>query len=291
MSRELFEIAYRKYWDRAESDSSRQIKLCGYDLCDEIRQAKWYCMADFTVEGELRETTNLMNSWRLKLLQWEGWLVVLDMYGEDDAWQVRSHFVEPIAYFCMFQPSAARDRIARIATSSIHHANLSIDKSYVNRLDGDDPKFRGRFLRSNVERQLARIGSRWSVTSKLLDALKLLDSAEHRKRVINWRNLASHYLAPRFELGHVQTVRRSIVPSSSTVEQPDGSFKVALDPEKECVSYGFGGIPPLSLKEMYATNFEQFELALAVHRIYESLIQEFIQELPKSNDTDGTQNC
>lgn len=290
MSREFFEVAYRKYWDKQESNSSRVVELCEYELCDEIRRAKWYVMADFMVEGELREATNLMNSWRLKLLQWEGWIDVLDEYGEDDAWQIRSHFVESIAYFCMFQPSAVRDRIARIATNSIHQANLSIDKSYVDRLDGDDPEFRGRFSRKNIEKQLERIGSRWANTCEFLCALRRLDSAEYRKKNVDWRNLASHSLAPRFEIGHVQAVTRSIVPRSFMVEQPDGTFKVELDTQKKSVSYGFGGIPPLSLKGIYAANLEQFEAALKVHKTYERLIQEFVRRLPKSNDTNGTPN-
>lgn len=291
MSREFFEIAYRKYWDWQESNASSHIKLCEYGLCDEIRKAKWHCMTDFMVESELREATNLTNSWRLKLLQWEVWLDVLDDYDEDDAWQLRSHFIEPIAYFCMFQPSAVRDRIARIATNSIHQANLSIDKSYVDRLDGDDSKSCNRFLpRLKTEKQLERIGSRWTNASKLSTALKRLDADEYRKKSVDWRNRASHSLAPRFEIGHVQMVTRSIVPSSFMVEQPDGTLKVEFDPEKRCVSYGFGGIPPLSLREMYVANFEQFELALELHRTYELLIQEFIRELPKSDDTNGTQS-
>lgn len=290
MSREFFEDAYRKYWDKQESNSSRVIELCDYKLCDEIRQVKWYVMADSMVEDELREATNLMNSWRMKLLQWEGWLDVLDEYGEDEGWQIGSHFVESIAYFCMFQPSAARDRIARIATNSIHQANLSIDKSYVDRLDGDDQKSRGRFSRVNIEKQLERIGSRWSNASELLPALKRLDADEYRKKTVDWRNRASHFFAPRFEVGHVQMVTRSMVRRSFLVEQPDGTFVVEFDPERTCVSYGFGGIPPLSLRETYSANFEQFELALQVHTIYQKLIQEFLRELPKSNDTSESQN-
>jgi hypothetical protein len=283
MSRELLEAAYRSYWDHVEAIPVPRFGLHTHDLCDQVASVRWYCDRKDLVSGGLQEVTNLLNDWRRRLFQWGVWVDVLDGYGDEDASEIRHHFVEQIAFYCMFQPSAARDRVARMATESIHQANLTVDRSYVDRLDADDPNFRGKYLRRNIEGQLNRLGSRWTKASELLEALRRVDTEKYRQRTANWRNRASHSLAPRFEEGYVGMVERSIVPLTRSTEQADGTFRLEEVPGKSAVSYGWGGSPPMPLRETYLANLEQYEGMVQAHKAYEELILEFLRVLPKAD--------
>ncbi len=79
----------------------------------------------------------------------------------------------------------------------------------------------------------------------------------------NFRNLASHAIAPRMNVGYTGMVVRTVVPATTMVQQENGSFKSEVIPGKQAVSYGFGGTPPLPMRDVFAANLEEFEKASA----------------------------
>jgi hypothetical protein len=189
----------------------------------------------------------------------ESWRVfqqnqILADYDQNDALALRNHFVEPMVYFCMLQPSSTRDRLAQVATNGIHQANLCTQAGYKDVLD-QDRLMPGKFLgRPRTERQLARLAKHWAGADRLLAALQSLDSESYRQQTFDYRNRASHFIAPRLELGEVQFVTRSIVPATRMVQQPDGSYRQKEIDGKKVVANDLGGIRPLTLNEIIETN-------------------------------------
>lgn len=276
MSRELFEDAYRKFWDEIERRPIPRFSLHPYELCEEVGRGSWLTFTEMMVSGELQEAINLMNAWRSNLFHLDIWSKVLLAYEEHDARSIQLHFVEPIAFFCMHQPSAARDRMGRIATNSIHQANLATDPNHKDRLDQDKKK-PGQFQsRREVEAQLKRICDRWLHGKSLVSVLKKLDSSRYRKQTFDFRNQASHFIAPRIEAGIVQPVTRQLVPRTEMVMQSDGTYRLENVADETAVSYGIGGIMPLSLDKVIEANMAEYQFASELLQVYSELLREIL---------------
>jgi len=122
--RNFKEKVFSQFLDMEEQYYS-PLKLLSYDFCREIcagNKGKWNLspFMNYTIGGELREIINRLNSWRGYLDNWSVWLQVLSKYNEDEAWDIRSEFIDTLVFFCMFQPSAVRDVLCSIATNAIH---------------------------------------------------------------------------------------------------------------------------------------------------------------------------
>jgi len=273
--------AYRKFWQAMDDEAGPHWPLLSYEICDDIRAKCWPMFMGMAISWDVREMINLFNNWGAKLREWHCWFAVLEGYGEQDAWTFRSHFLEPIAFYCILQPSAMRDRFGALATTTIHQANLQIVPGYEDRLEQD--KTPGRFLsRGRVEKQLSRIGTQWSSCASLEAALANLDGKAYRNITADFRNRASHSIAPRFEIGHTNLVTRSIAPLTELVDQGDGAFMPREHPTKRVVRYGVGGIAPLSLRAMLSENEKAYESALSAFSAYKALTQEILKEIPDS---------
>lgn len=271
MGRDLFEGAYRKFWDCIESRVTSRYQRHSYQLCDAVREVNW--SIPFMVDGELRESINDLNSWQRSLDTLELWSGILADYNEEESWALRHEFVEPVVYFCMHQPSSTRDRLAQVTTNGIHQANLNLLDGYKDTLDQDKGKF---LSRSRIESQLRRIAGHWAGGHRLLASLQSLDSKEYRQQTCNYRNRASHFIAPRLELGEVEFVTRSIEPHEEMVLQSDGSYRMGQVPGKKYVAYDFGGIDPLTLKEIIEANSREYELAAIALDMYSDLLREVL---------------
>lgn len=292
MRRELFEEAYRKFWDLIEAQEMPRYQCNSYDLCDLVGKAEWNIpFVGFMVDGELRESINELNAWLCHLENLKVWLEVLKSYDEEDAWSLRLHFVEPLVRYCMLQPSSTRDRLGQVATNGVHQANLCVDADYKDVLDQDKLK-PGQFLsRKKFEAQLARILKRWTTGEQLIAALQNLDSETHRQETFDYRNEASHFIAPRVELGEVQFVTRRVEPYSKRVTQADVTSQLVEQVGKTHVSYGFGGIRPLTVAEIIETNSQEYDFAVAALAAYSDLLREalpLIAARQKTRETDAT---
>lgn len=280
MRRELFEEAYKKFWDLAEANKTPRYRYNSYELCDLVGTADWSIpFVGFMVDGELRESINKLNAWLRCLADLKVWQELLSGYEEEDAWSLRLHFIEPLVYYCMLEPSSTRDRLGQVATNGVHQLNLSIDNGYKDSLEQDLLK-PGQFLsRKKIEAQLRRLTKRWTAGDGLLIALRNLDSEAYRLKTFDYRNAASHFIAPRLEFGEVQFVTRQIKPLSELVKQADGTFQLLESPDKNCVSYGFGGIRPLSLSEIIEANSREYSHAVAALEAYFNLLREAVPQI------------
>jgi hypothetical protein len=289
MRRELFEGAYRKFWDLIEAQDIPRYQCNSYDLGDLVGKAEWSVpFVGFMVSGELTESINQLNAWLRNLEDVKVWAAILAEYDEKEAWSLRNHFVEPMVHFCLLQPSSSRDRLGQVATNGIHQANLSTKHGYKDVLDQDKRK-PGNFLRRNeVEMQLQRLAKEWANGDRLLTALQSLDSENYRQQTFDYRNQASHFIAPRLELGEVQIVTRNVVPADHMVQQADGSYRLEEIAGKKAVSYAFGGTRPLTLAEIIDANSREYGFAVATMQAYSDLLREALAQIPACQEREGT---
>ena len=130
-----------------------------YDF-DDIKRRQWYLMGEEMVLDELRELTNILNHWQGSLKRWQAWNEVIEAYGQDDAWDLRREFLEPLAHQCLLSPSAARDTLTFVATNSMHQVRLVGGGTYKDFLEGDPiaPRKKPRNLtRAQKEQRLRQI--------------------------------------------------------------------------------------------------------------------------------------
>ena len=109
-----------------------------YDPVPDIDSVAWSIpIIDEMVAGEIRELTNQLNQWMGALRRWYAWNDVLAGRDEQIRWAIEWEFVEPLAFQCMFQPSATRDRFTFVATNALHQVHLAITPGHKDVLLGD----------------------------------------------------------------------------------------------------------------------------------------------------------
>lgn len=260
-----------------------------YDVCPLIKEVAWRTpslIAEHLVEGELRELTNTLNEWRGALRRWYAWLAVLEGFSDEDAWALQWEFVESIAFQCLFYPSATRDRFTFVATNTLHQVRMAIDATYPDCL-ASDPKpgkeNKLRFLpRKEAEAQLEAIAAGLDGGTEFIAWVLSIDEDDYLGRTSNFRNLASHAIAPRLTIGYTNMVVRHVVPATKMVQQPDGTFQDEPIPGKQQVSYGFGGTDPLQLRAVFEANLVEFEKASACFHAYADTLNKALATLPRN---------
>jgi len=241
--------------------------------------------ADHMVAGDLSETINQLNAWCGWLLHLSLWIEVVDQFDEQDAWTIQHSCIDPLAQNCLTQPSSVRDRFGHIAINAIHQANLCTDDGYKDHLVEDD---RTRPLsRKEREHQVKAIGGRWTATSAFYQALTGLDTKAYRTATRNYRNLASHAIAPRFRFGVTNMVVRSARIPTEMAKQPDGTYVAAELSTKKGASYAFGGTEALDLHEVYRLSRQEFDQAVRVFNTYSVLLRELLSALPGQSQSQG----
>lgn len=246
-----------------------------YDF-DFIHNHEWYILGGQMVADELREVTNIMNRWRSDLHRWHAWNNVIRNYGENEAWGVRSEFVEALVHHCLLEPSAVRDRFTFVATNAFHQLRLSSEAGYKDRLEGDpkQPNEKPVFLsRRKKEKRLEKVISVWSDSKRFIESLAAINDSLYERATYDYRNRVNHAIGPRLGVGITQAVTRSVVQASHLKEQPDGTYRDAPIPGKVSVSYGFGGMQPIDLEQARISNLKQYQLARTCYNRYVELLE------------------
>ncbi|WP_208457628.1 hypothetical protein, partial [Burkholderia gladioli] len=127
---------------------------------------------------------------------------------------------------------------------------MLIDQQIPDHLVGDPVKPGGRPRypsRREKEGQLTSMALRWPSGSAFIEAVTKLDGKANRDATSDFRNRASHAIAPRFSAGITSPVTRTVEQATGYEQQADGTFKdVPID--GTTVSYGVGGIAPLDMR-------------------------------------------
>ena len=188
----------------------------------------------------------------------------------------------------MFQPSASRDRFIMVATNALHQIRMGLDPAVKDELLGD-PTTPGddRFFpsRRDTERQLKVLANPWAMGKAFIQALGQLDDRGYRALTGDFRNRASHGIAPRFSVGITSTVTRTRQQAMKLEQQADGTYKDVPMPGQLSTSYGFGGTEPLSMQAAWTANLAQFEHARRTFDAYIALLAEAVAAMPRRADT------
>jgi hypothetical protein len=200
-----------------------------YDPCPLVDRVVWRVPGvELMINEELRELTNEMNRWKLDLGRWNAWADVLDEFPEEAAWHLRVEFVGVLVFFCMFQPAATRDRLSLIATNAVHQARMARSSEVVDWI-GSAPLPGKRATSASghfMEQQLERLSAQWPGSKVLMQNIRLFNENSYISATANFRNLASHAIAPRLGFGITSVMRRVIEVPDKLVPPGANNFKV-----------------------------------------------------------------
>lgn len=247
---------------------------------------KWPYISNTIIQDELRELTNNLNSWLNALKRWHAWLVVSKDHSENNRWELEWEFITPIATYCLFQPSAIRDTLTFVVTNGMHQARLAADKNYKDCLPLDRNPWDAPYYptRRAKEHQLQTILNTHPDGKTFLDNLRRLDDKSTRAATLDFRNLASHSIAPRFSIGVTRLVTRRIEQATRMEQKKDGFFYKTFIPNETTVCYTLGGTSPLDFDHMFDINLKQFDIAVSCFNNYIDMLNRAISELPSEPD-------
>ncbi|PKM29172.1 MAG: hypothetical protein CVV07_11680 [Gammaproteobacteria bacterium HGW-Gammaproteobacteria-11] len=249
--------------------------LSDYSSVERARETAGTFAWAWGAAAEIQEAINSANAWGMRLHEWGAWRQVVDSYElDEDKWELLYHFVEPIAFFCMFQPSSLADRLMIASEALLHQANCKVFSGEPDRLDQDSLRPGKTLRRSDRRRQLNRLGKRWSNFNAFRNALWAMDGADYQRVTGNFRDLSAHSFAPRLMMGQVSRAIRSVAPLQEVVAQPEGDYLLVDHPTKKCVRYEMGVLQPLPLDTSHAANLAEYKKALIALSAFAALIDE-----------------
>lgn len=233
------------------------------------------------VKSELRDLTNDLNQWHQSLQRWNAWNKVLAPYNTDEVktWHLLREFLVPLAFYCLFQPSASRDRFTFVVTNAMHQVRLMIEKGYQDYLKtpNEKPQYP---TRQEKEKRLSKLISIWPEEKEFMKLLRTIDDYVYKKETSSdYRNLHSHSIGPQLGLGHVQFVVRSVSEHTEMIKQSDGTYR-ETPTGKMVAGYGFGGTPPLDLEKARLANLEQYHRARRCYESYRKLLAAGLEKMP-----------
>lgn len=288
--RALSTEAHLRYLDQLLAIRGEHPGLTDYVASNRAGATKGTLPWVWGAEGELCETINSMNAWGGALHSWNAWNRVLGSYDEvDDRWTILNDSVEPLAFYCMLQPSSLADRISVVAETLLHQANIAVSPGYKDRLDQDALKPNAILRRKNRRAQLDRLGKMWAAYPAFRTALREMDGQTYRELTHNFRDLSAHSFAPRLMIGDISRAIRTIVPWTDHVAQPDGTYIDVVDPTRRMVQYGMGSMQPLSLEVTWAANLAEYVKAKVTMAAFSKLIGQLCDQvdatpIPKSQE-------
>lgn len=286
---DLLRAAFNAYLLRLSGGGLEPLEsYLSYDY-DQVDGYQWQLFGNELVKDELREITNILNYWHGSLQRWHAWNNVIATYDADDAWELRREFLEAHAHQCLLQPSATRDTFTFVATNSMHQARLASNMCYRDFMDGD-PKLPGdkpkHLTRRQKEERLAGLISHWPESADFMSSLRKIDDGPYRQETSDYRNRASHSIAPRLGIGITRAVVRSVVQATQMTRQSDGTFKPTPMPGKMSVSYGFGGTAPLDMEEARSVNLQQYRRARKCYQSYRTVLAAALVSMPSAKPMD-----
>ena len=278
--RSLSAQAYARYHDQLVALRPAHPGLIDYTMVERVDAAKGTFAWWWGAAGEVRETVNSINAWGVRLHTWNAWNGVVNSYpSEDERWEVLSEFVEPLAFFCMLQPSSLTDRITVAAETLLHQANLHVIPGLADELDQDVLPPGKTLPRSRRRDQLKRLGQSWPRFAAFRDVLFAMDGPDYQKVTRNYRDLTNHSFAPRLMIGEITRAIRSVGPSTILVEQPDCTHVPVEDSTRKRPQYAMQSMHPLPLDAAHAANLSEYRKARRAMQVFALLIDELCERI------------
>lgn len=283
--RNLTTEAMERFYEQLIANVSGFPGLVGYEAAERARAANGNPAWSWGAAAEIQETINTVNSWGMHLHDWCAWNSVVESYETDeDRGQLLHHFVEPLAFFCMHQPSAVSDRLMLLTETLLHQANRLVEPGYVDRLDQDRLRPGQGLRRSDRRKQVIRLGQRWTRFNVFLAALDTMNDSAYRKLSRNFRDLSVHSFAPRLMVGQIMRAVRSIEPWQETVKQPCGGYLLVDHPTKKGVSYTMSVLEPFPLSNAYSASLSEYQKVMTAMSAFSELLEEMCASMDAIRD-------
>ncbi|MFV9684519.1 hypothetical protein ACNFD4_17765 [Pseudomonas sp. NY15367] len=278
--RNLTTEAMERFYKQLLANTCGTPGLVGYEAVKRARAANGNFAWSWGAAAEIQETINTINAWGKYLRDWYAWNAVVESFEKDeDKWQLLHHFVKPLAFFCMHQPSAVSDRLMLLTETLLHQANCLVDPSYVDRLDQDGLRPGQGLRRSDRRKQVIRLGQRWTRFNVFLAALDTMNDSAYRKLSRNFRDLSVHSFAPRLMVGQIIRAVRSIEPWQESVKQPCGGYLLVDHPTKKCVSYTMGVLEPFPLSDACSASLSEYQKVVTAMSAFSELLEEICDSM------------
>ena len=156
-------------------------------------------------------------------------------------------------------------------------------KAYERQVEARDPTHHhGAFScerhmsRREFEAEISVLNKGWSSAESVIERLKKIDGASVREATLDFRNNASHSIAPEFELGIAPYVVRRIKYAQTMEHQGNGKVTWNDDKTRTVVNYGFGHRDPLQHKQTFQAVRAQVKRTRDALEAYGALLKEVV---------------
>lgn len=264
-----------------------QAQMLPFDPVPALSSVRWrLSLVGWMIQDELHEATNQINSWLGDLWRWRAWIDVTGALENQARWEAQWEWVEPIAFRALFQPSATRDRLGRIALMALHQAGLALDPDRPDVMLGDpaSPEDKPQFLsRPRREAEIERLARAWERGPALVKAIRALDGQFFIQQTLDFRNRSSHGIAPRLTVGYTRMVSRTLAQHNELAPGPGGLLVERAVPGEMRASYGVGGDPPLEMLKVWQACCDEFTKAQAAFWAYVALLEDVVRKAPMAS--------
>jgi len=240
----MLEHVLKKYiFERENLEFSLPLAPYHWGTLNETLPFEFAAYSQFLKEhsSELSNSINELQRYIASLMAWEK--VLSSLEGEEKFYAI-SEFVTPIATLAITFPYVIRSRFIYSVAHLSHQANkVELKKSWNDDLPID----------TEIQfEQADKYGKLWKPYSKLKLSLEKIAGKSYSLSMYDFRNSYNHRYSPRIELGITGLVKRNVKPDK--------------------VSYGFGHVEPILLKDAIPLLKEQHTFCLKAYDKYQILV-------------------
>ena len=266
--REKTAIAFDRFLVHSRASQKIDTAYLPYELSKQISDSDWSMLLGEIVSSSLMESANGINEFRTRINQLDAWARVIAELNEDDAMDTTLFLVSPIAYFCLLQPYALKERLIHASTQIIHQGNRRCFDDYQDKLPTDpvdlsQPKWPSGKEKFNALLKISK--KKWLSSNELVKSLADLNSLHFEQATLRYRTKANHLIPPHFEMGLGPFVTRYF----GTDDIPP-----IAKPKGVRVAYGFGGSPPLKISEIVSACVSEHAAAVQSYHCLEAVVCE-----------------
>lgn len=193
------------------------------------------------------ELANVVNGLTHYTHQLKAWRDVVNSLDDDGKIDVAVEFIEPLGTLALNLPYVIRSRFIFAAAHLCHQAGMTKVKGWKDDLPLNDEIY---FLQAD------KAGKPWKQYGKFKLKLERVGDKTYQAKTHDFRNRYNHRFSPRIVIGQTGLVTRYVNPASKVV------------------SYGFGGIGPLTLPLVVELLEQQCKYCYAAFEAFQKLVQE-----------------
>lgn len=227
----------------------------GWSALPDPLPIRWMAYSQMLQEVS-NEIANSINDLTRYTHQLEAWNAVISPLDDNKRFEVAHEFIDPLATLALNLPYVIRSRFIFATAHLSNQANSAkLGKTWSDDLPLDDEIF---FSAADL------YGKHWVKYAGLKTRLEKIAGKDMRTATSDFRNTYNHRFSRRIVLGHTNVVTRYVNPAT------------------KAVSYGFGGLPPLTLEVVIEQLKLQCTRCYAAFGAFQKLVKEHEDAIVKT---------